>query len=123
MKTMKVKNKLFGFFFLQAGAISPTETPAAHFEPQVAILCESGSGSEQQKTQAYHSQYMTEQGKWITDINNKATCLKDKMDILDYCKKVKENNNNFGRRRRRRRRRRRQPSNRLLLSFLISGLS
>ncbi|EEB14211.1 conserved hypothetical protein [Pediculus humanus corporis] len=73
---------------MKAGAISPTETPAAHFEPQVAILCESGSGSEQQKTQAYHSQYMTEQGKWITDINNKATCLKDKMDILDYCKKV-----------------------------------
>ncbi|KAK6634025.1 hypothetical protein RUM44_004632 [Polyplax serrata] len=70
----------------QAGAISATETPAAHFEPQVAILCETGSGSG--KGQAYHAQYMTEQGKWATDVNSKVTCLKDKMDILDYCKKV-----------------------------------
>ncbi|KAL0280612.1 UNVERIFIED_CONTAM: hypothetical protein PYX00_001847 [Menopon gallinae] len=73
-------------FSFQASAISATETPAAHFEPQVAILCEPSSGSG--KGQIYHSQYMSEQGKWTTDVNSKATCLKDKMDILDYCKKV-----------------------------------
>lgn len=31
---------------------------------------------------------MTEQGRWQTDLTSKATCLKDKMDILDYCKRV-----------------------------------
>lgn len=32
---------------------------------------------------------MNEQGHWQTDLSYKSTtCLKDKMDILDYCKKV-----------------------------------
>jgi hypothetical protein len=33
---------------------------------------------------------MTETGHWVTDLNNKAKCLKDKVEILDYCKKVSE---------------------------------
>ncbi|GJQ78828.1 putative transition metal ion binding protein [Trypoxylus dichotomus] len=56
----------------------------AHFEPQVAILCDAGIHGQE----AYHPQYMTEQGRWQTDLTSKATCLKDKMDILDYCKKM-----------------------------------
>jgi amyloid beta A4 protein len=64
-------------------ALSGTvDLPAAHFEPQVAMYC----GPDKQ--QVYHSQYMTESGHWVTDLNNKAKCLKDKVEILDYCKKV-----------------------------------
>ncbi|XP_022912595.1 amyloid-beta-like protein [Onthophagus taurus] len=58
--------------------------PVSHFEPQVAILCDAGIHGQE----AYHPQYMAEQGKWTTDLTSKATCLKDKMDILDYCKKM-----------------------------------
>ncbi|KDR08899.1 Beta-amyloid-like protein, partial [Zootermopsis nevadensis] len=58
------------------------DLPATHFEPQVAMYC----GSDKQ--QAYHSQYMTESGHWVTDLNNKALCLKEKVEILEYCKKV-----------------------------------
>lgn len=57
------------------------EVPVAHFEPQVAMLCHS-------KDDAYHSQYMTEAGRWTTDSQHKFTCAKEKMDILEYCKKV-----------------------------------
>uniref|UniRef100_A0A1Y1MPM3 Amyloid-beta-like protein n=3 Tax=Neoptera TaxID=33340 RepID=A0A1Y1MPM3_PHOPY len=56
----------------------------SHFEPQVALLCDTGVHGQE----AYHPQYMTEQGRWQTDLSSKATCIKDKMDILDYCKKV-----------------------------------
>lgn len=56
----------------------------SHFEPQVAILCDSGLHGQE----TYHPQFMTEQGRWQTDLGSKATCLKDKMDILDYCKKM-----------------------------------
>jgi hypothetical protein len=64
-------------------ALSGTvDLPATHFEPQIAMYC----GADKQ--QAYHSQYMTETGHWVTDLNNKAKCLKDKVEILDYCKKV-----------------------------------
>ncbi|XP_018326390.2 amyloid-beta-like protein [Agrilus planipennis] len=31
---------------------------------------------------------MTEQGRWQTDLASKASCIKDKMDILQYCKKA-----------------------------------
>lgn len=57
----------------------------SHFEPQVALLCDAGVHGQE----AYHPQYMTEQGRWQTDLSSKATCIKDKMDILDYCKKVR----------------------------------
>lgn len=64
---------------LSSGAVS-------HFEPQVAVLCDPDATGVQQ---AYHPQYMNEQGHWQTDLQYKASsCLKDKMDILDYCKKV-----------------------------------
>ncbi|XP_030037141.1 amyloid-beta-like protein isoform X2 [Manduca sexta] len=50
-------------------------------EPQVAVLCEAGS--------TYHPQYMSAAGRWTPDLTTKPhNCLKDKMEILDYCKKV-----------------------------------
>ncbi|XP_068627677.1 amyloid-beta-like protein isoform X2 [Battus philenor] len=50
-------------------------------EPQVAVLCEAGS--------TYHPQYMSAGGRWTPDLTTKPrNCLKDKMEILDYCKKV-----------------------------------
>lgn len=67
---------------MQDGGISGGAV--SHFEPQVAILCDPGLHGQE----TYHPQYMTEQGRWQTDLNSKATCLKDKMDVLDYCKKV-----------------------------------
>lgn len=72
---------LNAFVLFQAGAVVGTEAPAARFEPQVAILCDSSKGQ-------YLAQYMSEQGQWLTDPNAKTTCLKDKMEILEYCKKV-----------------------------------
>lgn len=62
---------------LNSGAVS-------HFEPQVAMLCDAGPHGQE----AYHSKYMSEQGEWVSDFYSKATCFKDKMDILNYCKKV-----------------------------------
>lgn len=59
----------------------------SHFEPQVALLCDTGIHGQE----PYHPQYMTEQGRWQTDLENKASCLKDKIDILNYCKKVRTN--------------------------------
>lgn len=63
---------------VSSGAVS-------HFEPQVAVLCDPDSQGGQQM---YHPQYMTEQGRWQTDLTARATCLRDKMEILEYCKKV-----------------------------------
>lgn len=62
---------------LNGGAVS-------HFEPQVAMLCDAGPHGQE----AYHLKYMTEQGEWVSDLYSKATCFRDKMDILNYCKKV-----------------------------------
>jgi amyloid beta A4 protein len=62
---------------LNSGAVS-------HFEPQVSMLCDAGPHGQE----AYHPKYMTEQGEWVSDLYSKATCFKDKMDILNYCKKV-----------------------------------
>lgn len=66
------------------GSLSPPGA-VAHFEPQVASLCDS-TGPRGLET--FHPQYMTEMGRWQTDLTAKATCLKDKMDVLDYCKKM-----------------------------------
>ncbi|XP_063828637.1 amyloid-beta-like protein [Ostrinia nubilalis] len=50
-------------------------------DPQVAVLCEAGA--------TYHPQYMSVVGRWTPDLTTKPhNCLKDKMEILDYCKKV-----------------------------------
>lgn len=60
--------------------LSPQATSGA--EPQVAVLCEAGS--------TYHPQYMSAAGRWTPDLTTKPhNCLKDKMEILDYCKKVR----------------------------------
>ncbi|KAF4523547.1 hypothetical protein B566_EDAN011995 [Ephemera danica] len=57
-----------------------SEVPAAHFEPQVAVMCE--------PRVTYHNQYMTEAGHWVSDPDTKAACPRDKMAVLEYCKKV-----------------------------------
>jgi hypothetical protein len=31
---------------------------------------------------------MNTDGKWTTDFDHKATCKQDKVEILEYCKKV-----------------------------------
>uniref|UniRef100_A0A182XVZ0 Uncharacterized protein n=1 Tax=Anopheles stephensi TaxID=30069 RepID=A0A182XVZ0_ANOST len=52
------------------------------WEPQISVLCEAG--------QTYHPQFLSEEGRWTTDLSIKVpgtTCLRDKMDLLDYCKK------------------------------------
>jgi len=70
-------NLLFFIFFSFLQAASP------RWEPQIAVLCEAG--------QIYQPQYLSEEGRWVTDLSKKttgATCLRDKMDLLDYCKKV-----------------------------------
>ncbi|CAG9762941.1 unnamed protein product [Ceutorhynchus assimilis] len=63
---------------------STTGGAVSHFEPQVAILCDAGPRGQE----AYQPKYMTEEGEWASDLRSKAACLKDKMDILNYCKMV-----------------------------------
>lgn len=53
------------------------------WEPQISILCEAG--------QQYLPQYLSEDGRWSSELSVKVpgvSCLRDKMDLLDYCKKV-----------------------------------
>ncbi|XP_059222949.1 amyloid-beta-like protein isoform X3 [Stomoxys calcitrans] len=68
-------------------AITATSQAASpRWEPQIAVLCEAG--------QIYQPQYLSEEGRWVTDLNKKstgATCLRDKLDLLDYCKKAYPN--------------------------------
>jgi len=64
--------------YVESGVASGGTGP--RFEPQVAMACASRA--------QYHAQYMTDTGRWITDSNSKVTCLKDKVDILHYCKQV-----------------------------------
>src|SRR6218665_1010146 len=45
----------------------------------VGILCGHGK---------YHNQYLDENKKWISDRDPRATCMKDKLEILEYCRKV-----------------------------------
>lgn len=59
------------------------QVSAGGAEPQVAVLCEAGA--------TYHPQYMSAAGRWTPDLTTKPrNCLKDKMEILDYCKKVRD---------------------------------
>ena len=52
----------------------------------VAMACpEAGTPANQ----LYHNKFLTAAGKWQTDNDYKATCKKDKVEILEYCKKVK----------------------------------
>ena len=50
-------------------------------EPQVAVVCDVRN--------PLHPQYMDSTGKWVSDMDNKNSCLKDKIEILDFCRKVK----------------------------------
>lgn len=68
----------YGAGYVESGVTAGEAVP--RFEPQVAMVC---AGRSQ-----YYAQYMTETGRWLTDANSKVTCLKDKVDILRYCKQV-----------------------------------
>ncbi|XP_055908783.1 amyloid-beta-like protein isoform X3 [Eupeodes corollae] len=73
---------LFALFAL----ISSLEAASPRWEPQIAVLCEAG--------QVFQPQFLSEEGRWVTDLSKKtpsSTCLRDKMDLLDYCKKVYPN--------------------------------
>lgn len=64
-------------FFVSFQSASP------RWEPQISILCEAG--------QQYLPQYLSEDGRWSSELSVKVpgvSCLRDKMDLLDYCKKV-----------------------------------
>lgn len=52
-------------------------------EPQVAVVCDVRN--------PLHPQYMDSTGKWVSDLDNKNSCLKDKIEILDFCRKVTNN--------------------------------
>ena len=51
-----------------------------HFQPMIAMLC--GQHGK------FHNQYLNEQKQWVTDNDPAATCIKDKLEILEYCRKV-----------------------------------
>ena len=62
-----------------------TSGGARHFEPQVAQLCpEAGELANK----LFHNKFLSSSGKWESDTDMKATCKKDKVEILEYCKKV-----------------------------------
>lgn len=61
------------------GAVSNTDSGLSHFQPMVSFLCGHGK---------YQNQYLDENKRWITDPDPKATCTKDKLEILEYCRKV-----------------------------------
>lgn len=67
------------FLSLQALAAN-IDTSLGHFQPMVAILCGHGK---------FHNQYLDENKKWISDPDSRATCTKDKLEILEYCRKVR----------------------------------
>jgi len=52
------------------------------------MVCPEKSGDP--VTRLFHNQYTTTSGKWATDFDHKATCKTDKVEILEYCKKVSE---------------------------------
>ena len=61
-------------------------SPSQHHEPMVSMICPEKTGEKLGKL--YHNQYMSADGKWTTDFDHKATCRQDKVEILEYCKKV-----------------------------------
>lgn len=63
--------------------ICHAQCSSLRWEPQISVLCEAG--------QAYHPQHLSEEGRWTTDLNIKSagnTCLRDKIDLLEQCKRV-----------------------------------
>merc|ERR1712038_1657757 len=77
---------------LSAGVVLSLDTASdssngsgRHFEPQVAMLCpEKGELANK----LFHNKFLSSSGKWESDTDMKATCKKDKVEILEYCKKV-----------------------------------
>lgn len=68
---------------IQKKFLKISQAASPRWEPQIAVLCEAG--------QSYHPQHLSEEGRWTTDLNIKTpgtTCLRDKMDLLEHCKKV-----------------------------------
>lgn len=51
----------------------------AHFQPMVSLLCGHGK---------FQNQYLDENKRWVTDPDPKSTCTRDKLEILEYCRKV-----------------------------------
>lgn len=55
------------------------ESGPNHFQPMVAVLC--GHGKLVNK-------YLDDNRRWVTDSDSKSVCTKDKLEILEYCRKV-----------------------------------
>jgi len=66
-------------------ALSDSSTSQGHFEPMVVMRCpEKGS----KKINTFQNKFLSNKGKWETDYGVKATCKKEKIEILEYCKQV-----------------------------------
>jgi len=55
-------------------------------QTKVATLCEPG--------EVYLAQHMGEQGRWVSSTDKKS-CMTDKLEILEYCKKVSKRRRNL----------------------------
>ena len=54
----------------------------------VAMICPEKQGDN--LSRLFHNQYVNADGKWVTDFDHKATCRQDKVEILEYCRKVSQ---------------------------------
>jgi len=62
-----------------AGALDG-DVGASKVEPQVAVgVCD--------ERNTLHPQFMDSAGRWVSDLQMKNSCLKDKVDILEFCRK------------------------------------
>ncbi|XP_043204902.1 amyloid-beta-like protein [Amphibalanus amphitrite] len=66
--------------YVEAVGASSVDMPQPRSEPQVAMVCD--------QPDHYHNQYMDSAGRWVSDLDNKDGCLKNKEEILEYCKRV-----------------------------------
>ncbi|XP_065288603.1 amyloid-beta-like protein [Dermacentor albipictus] len=62
-----------------AASGSSVEPDVGHFQPMVALLCGHGRLS---------NQYLSENQRWVSDPDPKAVCTREKLSILEYCRKV-----------------------------------
>jgi len=58
---------------------------SAKVEPQVAVVCDVRN--------PVHPQFMDSAGKWVSDTQIKNSCMKDKVEILEFCRKVYRSRN------------------------------